>query len=104
MSRTLRSGYTWNATLVVIAKDLVMIELFDISENPTLIMRTSIGGFRGAVGEFDVPLSEDTEYELRFSVVSFMHTDTVRGLLFVLFTPMGDSIASSSRMHVWSRA
>ncbi len=106
MSRTLRSGYTWNTTLVVIARDLVMIELFDMSVkgSQNLIMRTSIGGTRGAVGEFNVPLFEDAEYELRFTVVSFVHADTVRGLLFVLFTPMGDSIASSTRMHVWSRA
>ena len=115
MSRLFYSGYTGNATLVVASKDLVMIEIFDITSESYLltrrqhgqtpILRASIGGFLSVVGEFEVPLIEDRTYDMRFNVISFMHhRDKARGLLFALHTPgLRNNIVSNKHVIAWSR-
>ncbi len=115
MSRLFSSPCDGNATLVVVAKDLVMIEVFDITSESFLstrsrhgqvpTLRASIGGFLSVVGEFTIPLIKGRMYDLRFNVFSFMHLDKRRGILFALYTPdNGGNIVSDKHTSVWSRA
>lgn len=116
MSRLFYSAYDGNATLVVVAKDLVLIEIFDITSESFLLTRTrhgqvptvrgAIGGFLSVVGEFAVPLIKGRTYDLRLNVVKFTHLDkTHGGLIFALYLPNNrGNIVSDKHTSVWSRA